>query len=99
MYSAADCLSRKYNDSSHGRWRRQEGILTEILEVSAAQGSAINIHAGPKHEVHAASASISPNLGTYPLRQLRIPSCRQSDATKDGSGPVVSDSDWSIRHF
>src|SRR5207253_907050 len=38
--------------------RGEKGIFAEILEVAAIHRRAINVHAGPQHEVHAPGWSV-----------------------------------------
>ncbi len=63
----------------------EKRILAKVLEISATQGGAINVHSRAKHEVDAAGACILADDRTHAPGQIRIPRRRQTDA----AGKVV----------
>src|SRR5260370_37525898 len=92
----ADSLALHGLDVGHGGSRRQEWVLSEILEVSATRRSPINVDARADHEVHPASAGILSDNGSDSLRQLLMPGSRQPDAARDSRWAVVPNSYSSI---
>src|SRR5438552_18231762 len=71
--------------------RGEKRVFAEILEVAAIHGRAINVHAGPQHEVHAPGTSVAANLGADSLGEFRIPSCcKRAPAGHGCRGPVAA---------
>src|SRR5260370_38585388 len=94
----ADSLALHGLDVGHGGSRRQEWVLSEILEVSATHRSPINVDARAEHEVHTPRAGILSDNGSDSLRKFRIPGSLQPEAAKNARGAVVPNSYWSIGH-
>ena len=100
LNSGAYALALHPLDIADRDTRGEKGIFAEILEVAAIHRRAINVHAGPQHEVHAPGTSVAANLGADSLGEFRIPSgCKRDPAGHGCRGSVVAHAEWPIGHL
>src|SRR5438067_6048345 len=95
LNSGAYALALHPLDIADRDTRGEKGIFAEILEVAAIHGRAINVHAGPQHEVHAPGTCVAANLGADSLGEFRIPcGCKRYPAGPGSRGSVISHAGW-----
>src|SRR5579864_4014128 len=69
----------------------QKRVFSEVFEVSAIEGCAIDVHAGAKHEVLSLRSCVTSNPGADLSGQGLVPRGRKSDASgHHGCGAVVA---------
>src|SRR5579863_8411529 len=95
----ADPFALHALDVSYGGSRREEWVFPEVLEISAAHWSAINIDSRAQHKMHSSSTGILSDHGADAVSKLGIPCCRKANAAKDCGRSVVPNSDWTIGHL
>src|SRR5882762_2113268 len=96
----ADALALYALDVTDRNARREEGVFSEVLKVSAVHWSAVDVDPGGQEEVYAFGARVTSELGPDKLSQRRIPGGRQRNASgKGGSWSKVADADWSVSHL
>ena len=61
------------SDEADNDLRGKKWILSEVFEIAAIHGGAINIDSGGEQEMDAASFGISCDASAHPLRQRRVP--------------------------
>jgi hypothetical protein len=78
----------------------QKGIFSEVLKITAAQRSPINIEARAQHEVHTAGAGVLSNRCSDSSREFGIPCGREADPAEHcRRRPVVPDSNRPVGHL
>src|SRR5437016_11929852 len=100
LNSGAYALALHPLDIADRDTRGEKRIFAEILEVAAIHRRAINVRAGPQHEVHAPGTSVAANLGADSLGEFRIPSgCKRDPAGHGWRGSVVTHAGGPVRHL
>src|SRR6267142_5395813 len=96
----ADALALNALDVTDSDARGEEGVLAEVLKVSAVHWSTVDVDSGRQQEVYAFGARVTSELGPDKLGQRWIPRSGQRNAAgKRGSWSKVADAHWPIGHL
>ena len=71
---------------ARGERARKQGVLREVLEVSAAERAPLYVEPWPQHHTHALRAGLAPDGGAHPLHELRVPRGRRRRQRREARG-------------
>ena len=89
LHAGGDAMRLHCADVAHDHSRSEERILSQEFGSSAVERRALDVHAGPEHDVLAPLAGLLPDHIAIDARRLGIPGRGNADQHRHAGGKIV----------